>query len=210
MNTRFLVDMVIDSLLQTLTLKFYKILDRFISINTTIDIFEQLHKAKQVLICAPLKPDQFTIAQQCFQTLTREFTNAVISLLLQENQVLQEPIQHPNQIITITKQNKTSFGFPQKEFISLLKKKSFDVVIDLSPDFEFLNTYLCRASGSKLRICLSNPKRDPFYNFLIRTDRSLPLERRYEILIHYLNAGIRTIEIAKNENALRGSIHKEQ
>jgi ADP-heptose:LPS heptosyltransferase len=191
--------MILDDIVQRLVIKFYKTLDRFAATSTTIDIFEQLSNAKHILVCVPQKGDDFSVAQQYLNALGGTFPNAVFSLLLHENQVLIESITFPHQIITITHKHLSPLGIPQKGFINNIQRKQFDVVIDLAPEFNFINTFLCRASGSKLRVCLGNPKRYPFYNFLIRTDPALSLERRFEILVHYLKASVNTIESVKPE-----------
>jgi len=181
--------MFLGKIAQNLVLKYFRTIDRLKS-DPAINIFLQLHQAKHVLICVPHKTDDFSIAQQYFNALGRAFPNAIISVLLHEDQALSEFITIPHRIITITPKHFTYWGFPHKRFLRTVKGKWFDVVIDLTPDFDFLSTFVCRASGSKLRICLSNTKRDPFFNFLIRTNPALPLERRYDTLIHYLQAGV--------------------
>lgn len=186
--------MILQKIPQRLAIKYFKTIDQFINADPTVEIFEQLHEAKRVLICVPAKGDDFSVAQQCFNTLGDVFPNALFTLLLRENQILTESVTIPYKLINIVKEYLTSFGFPQKQFVQIIKKKGFDVVIDLTPDFDFINTFICRASGSKLRVCLSDPIGDPFYNFLIRTEPSLPLEKRYEILVHYLKAGAHAVK----------------
>lgn len=191
-------DMILGRLPQKLALQYYKVMNRFNS-NDAFDIFEHLYNAKNVLIYTPVSADDFSVAKEYFEPLGSAFPNALISLLLHEDQVLPNAISIPHKLITITKKHLTSLGFPKKDFMRTLKKKRFDAVIDLTPEFDFIGTFVSRSSGAKLCICLSNPDREPFYNFLIRTAPDLPLERRYETLIHYLKACVNTVVNEKPE-----------
>jgi len=184
--------MTLCNLVQDYTLKIYRILDRRFSRKSPIDIFDYLSKAKTVLVCLPIKAKDFSIAQEYFNKLGNAFPNAAFTFLIREEQVLINSTDNPHQVIQLPKQQ-SFFGFPPAELRKRIKKQKFDVVVDFSVNFDFATTLLCRASKSKLRICLSNPKRDPFFNFLVRTDPRLPLERHFEILIQYLKGGSTTV-----------------
>ena len=184
--------MFLNEIIQNTVLEYYRILDHFMLPSVKVDIFEQLGKAKRILIVTPSNAEDFSVAQKYISTLTQMFQNASISVIISEEHETFDSFSTDYHLLKITKNNITALGFPNKKFLVNLQNTGYDIIIDLTPEYDFFSTSLCRASGSALKICLSSPKRDPFYNFLIRTDSDLSLSERYEILLHYLRACVVT------------------
>lgn len=173
---------LIQKLAEVIYLKFARLRHQ----EEVIDVRDYLSQILTALILAPSRMHEAEQAggylddlQQCFPETQfyllgdRDFAKTVVP-----NDNLQLMPYEPTQI--------NIYGLPKKEVSDLVRARRFDLVIDLNQEFCLFSTAICRASQTKLRVCLQHPKRDSFYNFQVRPAHGNGL--RYESLIRYLSA----------------------
>jgi hypothetical protein len=78
------------------------------------------------------------------------------------------------------------FRILKSRFILGLQTKKPDVLIDLDPNFNLLNIYLCRFLQTSLRIAFRKPQSHPFYNLQFDSDSDLSYPERREKLYQFL------------------------
>jgi len=173
---------------QISALTFYKILSRFGQRPAPVSIFEQIDKANKVLLCLPdnvngLQPELLTLDK--FKDI---FPNANITLLCNSNLSIERSLLKNFQYINYNPAEVSSFGQPPKAIKENILKNHFDIAIDLSIAFNYINTSLVWTSNACLRIGFNHPQRDDLYNFLIRVNPEETLENSYQSLFRYLGA----------------------
>jgi hypothetical protein len=57
---------------------------------------------------------------------------------------------------------------PSKAVVDRIRKRSYDVAIDLNLDFLIPSAYICRVSDARVRIGFARTHADTFFNFLIQ------------------------------------------
>lgn len=84
--------------------------------------------------------------------------------------------------------DKNRFGIPKEEFLRKVKKKKYDVALDLNCNFELASAYICKASNATHRIGFFHPQAKQFYNIFLNAKQREPKQRQttYDWLAHCL------------------------
>jgi len=84
--------------------------------------------------------------------------------------------------------DKNRFGIPKEEFLRKVKKKKYDVALDLNCNFELAPAYICKSSNAVYRVGFFYQQSKPFYNiFFNATKRDSKLHQAtYDWLVHCL------------------------
>ncbi|HOX86313.1 MAG TPA: hypothetical protein PKW76_09265 [bacterium] len=154
-----------------------------------IPICDQLIKATSVLICLPPEKIGVETVMNSVHGLRQIFPNAQIALLNSSKYSLADYIINDFSIIELDESHITKWGSLDKSSQALLFKHPFDIVIDLSKAFHYLNTLVACSSRAKLRIGFGHPKRNDYYNFVIRLRPNQNWKRSLATLYRYLSLG---------------------
>lgn len=173
---------------QISAITFYKILSRFGHRPPSVSIFEQIDKAGNVLICLPDDQNGLQAEFLSLEKINNIFPKARISLLHNSSLTLEKSLVKNYQSIIYDRADITSIGQPPKNIKENILNNHFDIAIDLSIAFNYINTSLVWYSRASLRVGFNHPKRDDLYNFLIRVNPEETLENSYQSLFRYLGA----------------------
>lgn len=132
-----------------------------------VDYKNSLKKAKRVLIALPT--DMESIPKDTIANFIHLFPRKGLVILNPDH-----PTRRPEQaeippflncpVLSPKISRKNPLGLINSKSVKQLCTNSFDVFLDLDPDFSLLNVYLCRALLSPLRISFSKPYSHQFYN----------------------------------------------
>jgi len=177
-----------NNVLTTLAELCLRLRARFNAIDTIVDVFSTMQRAKQVLIFLPDKLEDFGIVRVFIADIRDAFPNAKITFVLRYNYItlLDRNIRDTISTLALRPEHITRFGFPTKQVIATIKKFNFEIALDLNHEFNLLSAHLCFISGAPLRICLSDKKRDPFFNFQVQANKNMKLENIYKNFIRYI------------------------
>ena len=173
---------------QLSALTIYKILSRFGQRPAPVSIFDQIDQANKVLLCLPDNVNALQTELLTLDKFSHIFPKAQITLLYNSKLAIEKTLLKNYQCINYNPAEVTSMGQPPKNIKENILKNHFDIAIDLSIAFNYINTSLVWASHASLRIGFNHPKRDDLYNFLIRVNPEETLENSYQSLFRYLGA----------------------
>jgi hypothetical protein len=178
--------MILHSIGQFLALNFYKIGVRFKHKSELVSIFDQIKNASKICVFAPTDQEQFNSAKPILSKLGNIFPNGNCLLILQQ-ELQTKGVSFSNyESVLLDEQKRSLFGMPDKNIKNKLKNTNYDVILDLSIDFNFDNLSLGWHINSPLRISFSHPKREKFYNFIIRQGQETSNEHAFKSLGSYL------------------------
>ncbi len=169
---------------QKAILHYYRTLCRIQHFNRVINIFEYMHNASQVLLCLPNEKAGCEAVSDYFPSLGKIFPGATVFLLVEENLTAHE-IPEIFQILHYNSSGLNFWGSP-RDVLDKIKRNRFDVVIDTSRAFNFINTSAAFESQANLRICFNHPQREDLYNFIIRIDEKQSWKKSIKLLFQFL------------------------
>lgn len=175
--------MIIEDKIQSLTLSWFKKTSR--SSFSSISIFEQIRSATRVLICMPEKKEEFGAAVAKLNAFQQIFEKAHFTIFYHRDIDKKFKPQERFEALTWNEKDFNRFGLPNPA-VKKVTNLPYDIVLDLSICFSFLNVYIAHTSRAGLRICFSHPDRDELYNFLIRFETGQKPENALNILLKYL------------------------
>lgn len=157
-------------------------------IDSVVDVFNTMEKAKQVLIFLPDKLEDFGTIRLYIPDLKIAFSNSQVTFVMRHNYftLLEKTDRKSIDILAIKPEHISYFGLASPQLQEMVKKFHFNIVIDLNHDFNLISTHLSFVSHAPLRICLSDKRRDLFYNFQVQASENDRLELKYQKLIRYI------------------------
>jgi ADP-heptose:LPS heptosyltransferase len=157
--------------------------------QTVVDIFTTLVKANHIFICLPEKLEDFGIARNYIREIRNNFSEARITFLFNYNyfNLMDRNDRENSNLILLKPENINRFGLCNQPITQKVNKIKYEVAIDLNFDFNLMSAHLCYISNAPLRICLSNEKRDPFFNFQIQASTNTLLDTQYRNLLKYIS-----------------------
>jgi ADP-heptose:LPS heptosyltransferase len=174
--------------MKNFVIAFLKLQANLVKRNRIVDVFGTFTDAQSILIFMPDILEDFGIARKFIRTLTDSFPTAKLHFVMRSSfkSLLDSNLDYGT--IFVADRDENYMGLPKKDLKQRILATKFDIAIDLNNDFHLLSTYLCKISGAKLRICLDNRDREPFYNFYFRSQTHKNLEDKYKRFIQYLCA----------------------
>ncbi|NOY60947.1 MAG: glycosyltransferase family 9 protein [Calditrichaeota bacterium] len=180
--------MISHNIGQFFALQYFKLFNRYKYKSRIVSIFEHISSASHVCVCLPCNEKDFNESLISIEQFRQIFPKAHITLLNCTDQSISKQKFHAFRLLTYDRQKLTFLGLPSKEIRHDIATSKFDVVIDLSLSFSFVNTALSWLSNAGLRICFNDPKRDNLYNFVVRLVPETKWDKSYQQLLQYLGA----------------------
>ena len=168
---------------------------KFRKSDDIIDIFGTLTEARSVLVFMPDKLEDFGIARKFIFKLIEDFPKAKFQFVIRKRYESLIDSYNSYGIIFVADNDVNFFGLPKKDLKQKILAMNYDIVIDLNDGFHLFSTYLCQKSRAKLKICLDNQDREPFYNFYFRAQAQENLEDKYQKLVQYLKKSVSTYTV---------------
>jgi len=93
--------------------------------------------------------------------------------------------------VTIFRRSEADLNFydmPKQPFLQNIFHHKFDLVIDLALEYDFTNLAILWKSEAELRIGFYHPRREDFYNFLLRQKPDATPEQAGRLLVNTLTS----------------------
>ncbi|RMD92857.1 MAG: hypothetical protein D6814_16330 [Calditrichaeota bacterium] len=152
-----------------------------------IDVVSYFLKVRTLLILMPEKVEDFGLALKKLEALKKQFPKSKFMSVIRHNFSTFVSKEQFETVYVLGPRDLTLFGLPRRSFLKNLLGSPYDLVIDFNNDFDIATTYLCSRIDGKLKVCLSHPYREPFYNLQIRTKNSDSLDKKFNTLLKYLS-----------------------
>jgi len=175
------------SMLTKLLLKYLRVLARHSVPEEPMHFWEEIGRAKRVLVALPSSPDEVNALKRVVGRLVRVFTPGDIAFIALQGQQLPSEVEQ-SQTIQVSPDALRFKRFPRQGLRAQVKARHADAFIDLHCDFDLMSAALAVASGARVRICLAHEQREPFFNLEVRTAVTAPPARRYERLVKLLES----------------------
>jgi len=188
--------MVLHRVGQYFTLNVFKISALIRRFSHPIDIFKQIKNATHVLICLPHEHEDKNLIMSSLHHFTHIFPKAKITIFYNRDDHQQKQSLNNFRVIDYSKQDLTGVGLPNGQLKRKIFRHKFNIVVDLSISFNFINTAITQVSKADLRICFYHEKREDLYNFVIRHETKRTLAELFNLLLKHLGASHPT-ELAK-------------
>lgn len=156
-----------------------------------IDVRADFARVRRCLVLMPAQQPEFKVALAKLEALRASLPDAKISCYIRNTVADTLKLASAVKVFRDTEEDFTFFGIPRRSLVKKVFATRFDLIIDLNQKFDSVCAFLSAKSGARLRICFSEPERDPFYNFQIRTTQQQPYERNFDLLLKYLHDLVR-------------------
>ncbi len=173
---------------QLYALNFYKLFSRFGHRPAPVNIFDQISKANNILLCLPDNLNGTQLELLTLNKFKEIFPNAKITLVYNAKSSIDTTLLADYHLIQYNPLEMSTLGLLPKTIKDIIIKSAFDIAVDLSIAFCFVNTSIVWESKACLRIGFNHPGRDDLYNFLIRVNPEESGENSYQSLFRYLGA----------------------
>ena len=157
-----------------------------LSKSNFIDFRKELTEARKILFIIPDEKTDFTDFNLFLARLKKLFRGLKTYYLMVEN--------HPAGIIErgalIFNYNKNDSNFLdlyKKEFITKLKKESFDIIFDLNKDFQTNTSYILLSLDANIKITFYDDSPIGCSSLCVKPEGEDTELNRYEVLLKYLN-----------------------
>ncbi len=170
---------------QNLNLQCLRTLLKFKKNNDVLNMFECIRNAKKVLLLYPKEKELTDIIKKDFEKFRQHFKDAEITRVLFNYENTKK--KSKNNVFYYQESDITFLGNLNKKIKTDLLKNNYDIVIDLSLPFNYINTYIAIKINAPLKIGFNHEKRDDFYNFVIRLGQDHSMNNALQVLFRYLN-----------------------
>lgn len=154
------------------------------------DISQEMTKffsnSRSMLFILPIDYEEALVAGNCLIPVLRKFDNLDLAIITEG--IRSTPLSEfpRSKVIRISSSHINKFCLPRQHLIDRIGEANYDIVIDLNVDFVLYAAYICRATGSNVRMGFSHLSADIFYNVQINIDRTKPVQSIYDQLAQYL------------------------
>lgn len=150
--------------------------DKMISFTAAVS------SAHQALLILPLSHHEFLPTIMVVDLLKKRFQEENITVITGDHGIEVVRMLPRSQFIHILVHEINLFYLPCADVIQRVKKKKYDIAIDLNLDFVLPSAYICRESSARVRIGFVRKHADAFYNFQIQHDPTLGRKFIYDRL----------------------------
>lgn len=151
-----------------------------------IDPWEVMRSPRSVLICAPFTYEDFQSTLPFLNKLLNRFSKSSLTVAAVKEHRWMLDMALVNRVIILTEEQANYLKLPKKEFRDFLRRRRFDVAIDLNPGGTLFSSILCAVCGAKLRIGFAGEGSDRFLNFQIQPRPENDDVGRYRVMLNYI------------------------
>ena len=166
--------------LQVARFRFRKERDRVIRFTDAVT------SAHNVLVIMPLNPATLLPTVTVFEMLKKKFNEENLTVITGDHGLEVMRLLPRTQFIHILAAEISLFYLPRTDVMMRVRKKPYDLAIDLNLDLVLPSGYICKASNARVRIGFARNRADTFYNFLVQPDPTLGTKLIYDRLVQCL------------------------
>lgn len=154
--------------------------------DTVISFTETITNAKRALVILPIGHPNVGPAEGVLDVLRRRFGEENITAVADHATQDVTRLVPRSTVITLLARDVSMFYLPRRNLLERVRRKQYDIAIDLNLDFLLPSAYICRESHARVRIGFAGRRADLFYNFQVQTDLTAGRPRVYDRLIRTL------------------------
>ena len=149
---------------------------------------ETLTDPRTIVVLMPSDSKEFEMANEALKQLEIGFPRTKIFVCL--NEIFRTWIPHTliSRSVIIEMADFNMFSLPKTSLLQKIQSLNCEVAIDMNSQFNLGYAAACALSGARIRISFDKPNSHLFYNFVIRSEDTGKLSKRYEALIKYLTS----------------------
>ena len=133
------------------------------------DFTTALSGAEYALVLLPEDPKSAEAAEELLSILGHRFHGPRLTVLLGEHiHSVPRTLRTPN-FVRLYRDGVNKFFLPRRHVVEEIRRKEYDVAIDLNLDLVLPYAYICKASDAKVRVGFVKDSSDVFYNFQINS-----------------------------------------
>ena len=159
---------------------FRKSRDRVLSFS------EAVTKAKSILLIMPFDTVRDTQPEYVIGIFKKQFDEHSLTVVTNDASLADRKVLPARQIIHMGTPDVTTFFLPSEDVIDKVKRRQYDLAIDLSIDLVLPSGYIAKESDARVRIGFARSRADTFFNFQIQRDPDLNPKLMYERLARCL------------------------
>jgi hypothetical protein len=126
--------------------------------------------ANSILIILPNKYDDYSVVNKSLQSLNAELSKMNVTYIDFFNLPRTTFELAFYETLYFSPSDKNRFGIPKEEFLRKVRKKKYDVALDLNSHFDLAAAYICKSSNAACRIGLHTSIKN-FYNIYLNANK---------------------------------------
>ncbi len=126
-----------------------------------------LSSSKNILIILPVNYDLAIASLKFILEMEDKFAQKNITIIDSKGTSIGSKDSLYQQTIHYTQNDVSKYGIPKEVFLRKIKKRTYDIAIDLNLFFDLTSSFICRESDAKIRIGIKHKYSDLFFNFQI-------------------------------------------
>lgn len=147
---------------------------------------EAISSARHALVIMPLNPANLLPTVTVFEMLKKRFREEHLTVITGDHRLEVMRLLPRTQFMHLLETEISMFHLPTRDVIERIRKKQYDLAIDLNLDLVLPSGYICKASGARIRVGFVRKYAELFYNLLIQPDPTLGTKLIYDRLVQCL------------------------
>ncbi len=137
---------------------------------------------RDLLVIMPFDRRQVLSTVELIDTLRKKFREENLTVVTLEHSQELTRLLPRSQFIHLLASDLTLLYLPRAEVFRRIRRKSYDLAIDLNLDFLIPSAYICKMSDARIRIGFARERADAFFNFQFQPDPAKAMESVYDRL----------------------------
>jgi len=150
--------------------------------DKVISFTRSLADAQSALLIMPLAKLQEPPPASLFALLRKHFREENMTFIIGQDGTASPGVPPRSQVLRLSDRDVSFLFLPRQEILQRIKRREYDVAIDLNLDFVLPSGYICRESNARVRLGFAGGHADAFYNLQIQADRNRNMPHTYERL----------------------------
>jgi ADP-heptose:LPS heptosyltransferase len=148
--------------------------------DKVISFTRSLTDAQTALVILPRDHGNDAALLTFVSAIRDRFRKENLTFVVAHGQSLPTSVTSGAHVIHLADRDVSYFCLPKAELLRRLKRREYDVAIDLNLDFELPSGYICRESNARVRLGFAHRHADIFYNLQIQADRERTMPKVYD------------------------------
>lgn len=151
--------------------------------DTLFEFTDAIRRARRVLVVLPRTAKDPASLQWMLRSLVDRFAQGSMTIVARQEFFSWLASDKRYEILAYENKDMGRWFTPGDELLRKLKKSTFDVAIDLNPDFDLFSAFVCRASLAPIRVGFVKDNADVFYNLQIQVGKGSGLAGAYRSFV---------------------------
>ncbi|MBE0557833.1 MAG: hypothetical protein IH628_11430 [Proteobacteria bacterium] len=181
-----MLNLIDDTMLDTARLRIGLWYSRFQfrkSKDALLEFTDAVRRAKRALVVLPRTPKDPASLQWVIRYLVDRFARGSLIIVARQEFSSWLAADKRYEILVYGDADVGPWFTPDVGLLRKLKKSTFDIAIDLNPEFDLFSAFVCRASLAPVRVGFVKDNADVFYNFQIQVGKGAGIAGAYRSLL---------------------------